>query len=196
MFPFCTTSECEEMQGPHLYNDEVWTELVDPGDASVAVGEGERGSTVYTHLWRTSQPMIRFASHDAAILSSEPCPCGRTYPRLLGGVLGRDDDMLLVRGVNVYPSAIERALRETDGLGLEFRIFVDRAGAMDEVTVQVEPAEAGEEGAGADLSRRAEEALRHRCLVRIGCEVVAPGSFERTTLKARRVVDRRAEASA
>ncbi len=190
MFPFCTTSECEEMQGPHLYNDEVWTELVDPEDATVPVAEGERGSTVYTHLWRTSQPMIRFASHDAAILSREPCPCGRTYPRLLGGVLGRDDDMLLVRGVNVYPSAIERALRETDGLGLEFRIFVDRAGEMDEVTVQAEPAAEGGEDA-AELGRRAEEALRHRCHVRIGCELVAPGSFERTTLKARRVVDRR-----
>jgi phenylacetate-CoA ligase len=195
MFPFCTTSECEEMQGPHLYSDEVWTELVDPADASTAVAEGERGSTVYTHLWRSSQPMIRFASHDAAILSREPCPCGRTYPRLLGGVLGRDDDMLLVRGVNVYPSAIERALRETDGLGLEFRIFVDRAGEMDEVTVQAEPAGAGGED-GAELSRRAEAALRHRCHVRIGCEVVDPGSFERTTLKARRVVDRRSGADA
>ncbi|HEX8753253.1 MAG TPA: hypothetical protein VF731_07540, partial [Solirubrobacterales bacterium] len=149
MFPFCTTSECTEMQGPHLYNDEVWTELVEPDDPHTAVAEGERGSTVYTHLWRTSQPMIRFASRDAAIMTGAPCSCGRTYPRLLGGVLGRVDDMLLVRGVNVYPSAIERALRETDGLGLEFRIFVDRVGAMDEVTVRAERAdgalEVGEE---------------------------------------------------
>lgn len=192
MFPFCTTSECEEMAGPHLYNDEVWTELVDPEDPGSPVPEGERGATVYTHLWRTSQPMIRFASRDAAIMTSEPCRCGRTYPRLPGGVLGRVDDMLIVRGVNVYPSAIERALRETDGLGLEFRIFVDRAGEMDEVTVQVEPAEASaDEGRLAELRERASGALRHRCHVRIGCEIVPPGTFERTTLKSRRVVDRR-----
>lgn len=192
MFPFCTTSECEEMAGPHLYNDEVWTELVDPEDPHSAVPEGERGSTVYTHLWRTSQPMIRFASRDAAILTSEPCGCGRTYPRLPGGVLGRVDDMLIVRGVNVYPSAIERALRETDGAGLEFRILVERAGEMDEVTVQLEPAAEGlAEDRLAELRERASGALRHRCHVRIGCEIVAPGTFERTTMKSRRVVDRR-----
>jgi phenylacetate-CoA ligase len=195
MFPFCTTSECTEMQGPHLYNDEVWTELVEPDDPHAAVAEGERGATVYTHLWRTSQPMIRFASRDAAIMTGAPCACGRTYPRLLGGVLGRVDDMLLVRGVNVYPSAIERALRETDGLGLEFRIFVDRVGEMDEVTVRAERADGAPDGAAdGELRARAMEALRHRCHVRIGCEIVAPGSFERTTMKSRRVVDRRAAA--
>jgi phenylacetate-CoA ligase len=194
MFPFCTTTECEQMSGPHLYNDEVWTELVAVDDPHTAVTEGERGATVYTHLWRTSQPMIRFASHDAATMTSEPCPCGRTYPRLSGGVQGRIDDMLVVRGVNVYPSAIERALRETDGLGLEFRIYVDRVGAMDEVTVAVEPARETDDEAQTEAMRaRALDALSHRCQVRLGCEIVAPGSFERTTMKARRVVDRRDE---
>ncbi len=192
MFPFCTTTECEEMSGPHLYNDEVWTELVEVDDPHSAVAEGERGATVYTHLWRTSQPMIRFASRDAAIMTSEPCVCGRTYPRLPGGIQGRVDDMLVVRGVNVYPSAIERALRETDGLGLEFRIYVDRVGEMDEVTVEVEPAEEpDDERSLGEIRARALEALRYRCQVRLGCEIVAPGSFERTTMKARRVIDRR-----
>jgi phenylacetate-CoA ligase len=194
MFPFCTTTECEQMAGPHLYNDEVWTELVEPGDPSELVAEGERGATVYTHLWRSSQPMIRFASHDAAVMTREPCACGRTYPRLPGGVQGRLDDMLVVRGVNVYPSAIERALRETDGLGLEFRIYVDRVGAMDEVTIEVEPEqESADEARLGELRARAADALAHRCQVRLGCEIVAPGSFERTTMKARRVVDRRPE---
>jgi phenylacetate-CoA ligase len=193
MFPFCTTTECTEMNGPHLFNDEVWTEIVDVEDPNAAVPEGERGATVYTHLWRTSQPMIRFASHDAAVLSSEPSRCGRTYPRLPGGVQGRIDDMLVVRGVNVYPSAIERALRETDGLGLEFRIYVDRVGEMDEVTVEVEPAgQITDENLIAELRARAQQALTHRCQVRLGCEIVPPGSFERTTMKARRVIDRRA----
>jgi phenylacetate-CoA ligase len=140
--------------------------------------------------------MIRFASHDAAAMTSEPCACGRTYPRLPGGVQGRVDDMLVVRGVNVYPSAIERALRETDGLGLEFRIYVDRRGEMDEVTVEVEPAAECDEATRAEMRARALDALRYRCQVRLGCEIVAPGSFERTTMKARRVIDRREQTEA
>ena len=190
MFPFCTNTECTEMTGPHLWNDEVWTEVIDPADSSRALPEGERGGVVYTHLWRTSQPMIRFAPGDAAVMTSEPCPCGRTYPRLEGGILGRLDDMLVVRGVNVYPSAIEHALRGVDGLGLEFRVFVDREAAMDELTVEAEVAD-GVDLRNADLRGRATEALRYHCQVRIGLELVPPDTFERTTMKARRVVDRR-----
>jgi phenylacetate-CoA ligase len=193
MFPFCTNTECTAMQGPHLWTDEVWTEVVAADDPHRRVPDGERGAVVYTHLWRTSQPMIRFAPGDAAVMTHDPCPCGRTYPRLEGGVLGRLDDMLVVRGVNVYPSAIEHALRSVDGLGLEFRVFVDRDEAMDEISVQAELAADGiGEDARDQLRQRAAEALRYHCQVRVGCELVAPGTFERATLKARRVVDRRA----
>jgi phenylacetate-CoA ligase len=192
MFPFCTNTECTEMRGPHLFNDEVWTEIVDPADHNRPLPEGERGAVVYTHLWRSSQPMIRFAPGDAAIMTSEPCPCGRTYPRLPGGILGRLDDMLVVRGVNVYPSAIEHALRDIAGLGLEFRVFVDRRGEMDEVLVSAELLEDGSSPDERDaLARKAAEALRHHCQVRLGVELVAPGTYERATLKAKRVVDRR-----
>jgi phenylacetate-CoA ligase len=196
MFPFCTNTECTAMQGPHLFNDEVWTEVVDAGDPHRALPEGERGAVVYTHLWRTSQPMIRFAAGDAAIMTHDPCPCGRTYPRLEGGILGRLDDMLVVRGVNVYPSAIEHALREVAGLGLEFRVLVDRREAMDEISVQAELASADvDEAEHEAIRRRAADALRYHCQVRVACELVAPGTFERATLKARRVVDRRASAA-
>lgn len=190
MFPFCTNSECTEMAGPHLWLDEVWTEIVAADDLNRPLPEGERGAIVYTHLWRTSQPMIRFAPGDAALLTHDPCACGRTYPRLPHGILGRLDDMLVVRGVNVYPSAIEHALRELSGLGLEFRILVDRQGTMDRISVQAETA-VGFAGPPADLAARAAEALRYRCQIRIPVELVAPGTFERTTLKARRVIDRR-----
>lgn len=189
MFPFCTNFECTEMTGPHLMLDEVWTEIVHPEDPHRATPEGERGAVVYTHLHRSSQPMIRFAAGDAAVLTSEPCPCGRTYPRLPQGVLGRVDDMLVVRGVNVYPSAIEQALRGVDGLGLEFRIFVRRSGELDDVLVRAELADGGAPDDA--LAARAAEALRYHCQVRIGLELVASGTFERTTLKAARVVDER-----
>jgi phenylacetate-CoA ligase len=199
MFPFCTNTECTEMAGPHLWLDEVWTEVVDPADHSRPLPEGERGAVIYTHLWRTSQPMIRFAPGDATIMTSEPCACGRTYPRLPGGILGRLDDMLVVRGVNVYPSAIEHALREIEGLGLEFRVFVDRHEHMDEISVETEVADANtavlhDETKRAELRARAAEALRYHCQVRIDVTLVEPGTFERTTLKARRVVDRRESA--
>jgi phenylacetate-CoA ligase len=196
MFPFCTNTECTEMTGPHLWNDEVWTEIVDAADHNAPVPEGERGAVVYTHLWRTSQPMIRFAPGDAAVMTSDPCACGRTYPRLPDGILGRLDDMLVVRGVNVYPSAIERALRDIPGLGLEFRVFVDRRGEMDEVLVSAELLDAQVSEAEREATRaRAAEALRYHCQVRLGVELVAPETYERATLKARRVVDRRLPAA-
>lgn len=195
MFPFCTNTECTEMTGPHLYNDEVWTEVVDPDDLNQPLPEGERGALVYSHLWRNSQPMIRFAPNDAAIISSEPCGCGRTYPRLPYGVIGRLDDMLVIRGANVYPSAIEQALREIEGLGLEFRIFVDRTGELDQMKVQCEVEDDNMAPCGSplreQLSQRANEIVRHHCHIRVPVELVDNGTFERTTLKAKRVIDTR-----
>jgi phenylacetate-CoA ligase len=191
MYPFCTSSECTEMTGPHLWTDEVWTELVDEEDYGTPAGEDDCGALVYTHLWRQSQPMIRFAPGDAAYMTAEPCACGRTYPRLPLGVVGRLDDMLLVRGVNVYPAAIERGLREVPCLGLEFRILVDRSAPMTEVSVEVEHAE----GVGPDpvkrarLEKLAEELVQRYCHVRVPVRVVAENTFERTTLKAKRVLD-------
>ncbi len=154
--------------------------------------EGEIGSIVYTHLWRESQPMIRFRPGDRTWMSTEPCSCGRTYPRLPQGVLGRADDTLVIRGVNVYPSAIEEALREVDGVGLEFRIRVRREGTMDEITVETElepDQDAAKEGDA--ITARCEDLLRQRCHVRIPVQIVPTDTFERTTLKARRVIDER-----
>jgi phenylacetate-coenzyme A ligase PaaK-like adenylate-forming protein len=93
---------------------------------------GAEGTPVYTHLERTSQPMIRLVSGDRARWVDEPCPCGRTYPRLPRGLDGRFDDMIIVRGENVYPGAIEDTLRAIDGFGGEFRVIVSRREAMDE----------------------------------------------------------------
>jgi phenylacetate-coenzyme A ligase PaaK-like adenylate-forming protein len=93
---------------------------------------------VYTHLGRTSQPMIRLISGDRARWTDDPCPCGRTYPRLPAGIYGRFDDMLVVRGENVYPSGIEDALRAVPGFGGEFRVIVSRRDTMDELLVRAE----------------------------------------------------------
>lgn len=193
MFPFCTNADCTEMAGMHVYTDEVWTEIVHPDDSNSTVVEGETGNLVYTHLWRRSQPMIRFAVGDRSFMTSEPCPCGRTYPRLPLGLLGRNDDMLVIRGANIFPSAIERALREIDDLGLEFRIRVTRDGALDEVAVEAEvsPSFGGGVAGRQALEQQTAAALKHHCLIRIPVTLVEPGTFERATLKARRVIDER-----
>ncbi|WP_202797624.1 MULTISPECIES: phenylacetate--CoA ligase family protein [Protofrankia] len=193
MFPFVTNAECSEMNGMHVYTDEVWTEIVHPDDPASPVPEGEIGNLVYTHLWRVSQPMIRFASNDRSYLTREPCPCGRTYPRLPRGLLGRADDMLVIRGANIFPSGIEHALRGVDGLGPEFRIRVTRQGNLDEIAVEAEvaPAHSGGEEDRARLRKRTEEELRHSCLIRIPVTLVDHGTFERATLKSRRVIDER-----
>jgi phenylacetate-CoA ligase len=194
MFPFCTSTECTHMNGLHLYQDEIWTEIVDTTDPNRPMPEGGVGNVVYTHLWRESQPMIRFSVGDRSFMSTEPCPCGRTYPRLPAGLLGRTDDVLVIRGANVYPSAIEHALREVAGIGLEFRIRVSRTGTMDEIAVQAELDEhAVRDGADRrEITRQAGEALKRHCLIRIPVELVEPATFERATLKAKRVIDERA----
>lgn len=197
MFPFVTNAECREMNGTHVYYDEVWTEIVHPDDPAGPVPEGEVGNIVYTHLWRESQPMIRFASNDRSFLTHEPCPCGRTYPRMPRGLMGRADDMLVIRGANVFPSGVEHALREVPGIGLEFRIRVFRKGQLDEIAVaaEVAPGFTGSADEREQLRRRAEEEVTRRCLIRIPVTLVEPDTFERAELKSRRVIDERPKAN-
>jgi phenylacetate-CoA ligase len=137
MTPWMTNAECRHRTGMHLWQDLVYTQVCDPA-TFLPVPFGAEGTPVYTHLERTSQPMIRLVSGDRARWVDGPCPCGRTYPRLPDGLYGRIDDMFIVRGENIYPSAIEDTLRAIDGFGGEFRVVVSRREAMDDLVVQVE----------------------------------------------------------
>jgi len=145
---------------------------------------------VYTHLERTSQPMIRLVSGDRARWVDDPCPCGRTYPRLPDGLYGRFDDMIIVRGENIYPSAIEDTLRAIEGFGGEFRVTVSRREAMDELLVRAEytAAHGGQVEALRALMR---ERLRARLGVHPIVDLVPEGTLPRTEFKARRVIDNR-----
>ncbi|MFH1240855.1 MAG: AMP-binding protein [Pseudomonadota bacterium] len=189
MTPWMTNCECEYRQGMHLWQDIVYAELVDK-ETKKRVSYGSEGVTVYTHLERTSQPMIRFWAGDISMWVNEPCPCGRTYPRLPKGVYGRADDMLVVRGENVYPTAIEDAIRGIEGFGDEFRIIITREKTMDELIVQAEPDRDVEHGLVPELKRRLENELKTRGL-RTNVQMLKPGTLERTEFKARRVIDRR-----
>jgi phenylacetate-CoA ligase len=147
---------------------------------------------VYTHLERTSQPMIRLVSGDLTLWEHGPTPCGRTYPRLPQGIFGRIDDMFTIRGENVYPSEVDAVVNGLAGYGGEHRIVITREGAMDELLIRVEAtAEAHAEGRGDALRDDAAKALQRTLGLRAQVEVVVPGTFPRTDFKARRVIDDR-----
>ncbi len=189
MTPWMTNGECEYRRGMHLWQDIVYGELVD-AVTKKRVPYDEEGVTVYTHLERTSQPMIRFWAGDIAKWTLEPCPCGRTYPRLPAGVYGRADDMFVVRGENVYPSAIENAIRSIDGFGDEFRIVITREKTMDELIVQAETIPGLDNAAASELSKQLETTLKKMGL-RTVVQMQPAGTLERTEFKARRIIDRR-----
>ena len=195
MTPWGTNAECERAAGVHVMQDEVWTEVVEKDDYAKLAPEGQSGALVYTHLRRDSQPMIRFLSGDESRMTYEPCACGRTYPRLPDGVYGRLDDMLLIRGANVYPSQVQRSLLEVPGTGVEFVIALTREGSLDSATVRVErdpTLEISDVPAfHSELAARVQRKLKSDTGVTFQVEILAPNTLERAVSKAKRVDDQR-----
>ena len=193
MTPWMNAAGSKETGGMLLWQDMVYTEVCDPKTHS-RVGWGEQGTLVYTHLERTSQPMIRLLSGDLTHWTDgTDNPCGRTYPRLPDGIYGRIDDMFTIRGENIYPSAIDGVLNELPGYGGEHRIIISREGAMDELLVRMDAL--GEiyahEGRLDALREQAEKDLGIVLGVRARVEIVVAGAIPRTDFKARRVIDDR-----
>ena len=193
MTPWMHVGGSYETQGMLCWQDIVYTEVCDP-KTHIRVPYGSKGTPIYTHLERTSQPMIRFESGDITLWEDGPTPCGRTYPYLPLGIIGRIDDMFTIRGENVYPSQIDAALNELSGYGGEHRILITREGAMDEIAVTVEAEEtiwaAGKEEV-ADFQKIVAAHLQKLLGLRTVVEIVAQNSIERTDFKARRVIDDR-----
>ncbi len=189
MSPWMSNCECGHRQGMHLWQDIVYAELVNL-DTKKRVPYGKEGVTVYTHLERTSQPMIRYLAGDVSLWVDDPCPCGRTYPRLPKGIYGRADDMFVVRGENVTPSAIEDVIRGIDGLGDEFRIVITREKTMDELIVQAEWKTDIDTEKIPVLKTKLETELKAQGLRTI-VQMLEPNSLERAEFKARRVIDQR-----
>jgi phenylacetate-CoA ligase len=188
--PWATNAECDEGCGLHTINDEVWTEVVDKDDPTTSVPDGVSGAVVYTHVRRRGQPMIRFWCGDESTMTHDPCRCGRTYPRLPNGVYGRLDDMLLIRGANVYPSQVQHSLLATRGCGFEFRIVLERREHMDKATVCVERA-SQESDNDTELARRIQRKLKNDTNINFDVEILEPDTLERAESKAIRVDDRR-----
>jgi phenylacetate-CoA ligase len=175
---------CQAQAGVHLIESEFIFEVINP-ETGQPVPTGSQGELVATNLGRTGSPLIRYRTGDLVQLDTRPCTCGRTFARLAGGILGRADDMLIVRGVNVFPSAIEGVLREFPEV-VEFRIEVSSERSMTEVRVLLELGAGCADGS--NVVERVAERLHERLLLRVPCELVSPGTLPRFELKARRVV--------
>ncbi len=192
--PFMNVAGSEQSdEGMLCWQDVVYTEVCDP-QSFRRVPYGERGTPVYTQLERTSQPMIRLVSGDLTRWVDDPNPCGRTYPRLPDGIFGRIDDMITIRGENVYPSEIDAVLNQLADYGGEHRIVITRDGSMDELLLRVEALPGVFERGPDDieeLRRQTTQRMLKLLGLRAVIDIVPPGTFPRTDFKARRVIDDR-----
>jgi phenylacetate-CoA ligase len=177
--------ECWEQPGfLHLNESEYVCEVLDPSTLE-AVPDGEPGELVVTNLGRTASPVIRYRTGDIVVRRSDLCRCGRTWARLEGGILARGDDMINVRGVNVYPSAVESVVRQFDEV-VEFRSTVRRAGAMRSLSLEIElTPQAGDAQA---VTSRVSQQLREALGLTIPVHVAESGSLPRFEMKSRRLV--------
>jgi phenylacetate-CoA ligase len=181
-------TEClEARDGLHVHEDHFLVEVVDP-ESGDPLDEGEEGELVFTTLFKEAMPMLRYRTADIGSLTTEPCVCGRTTARIRG-LRGRRDDMITVRGVNLYPSNVEYVRMSVPDVAPHYQVVVDRLGAMDEVTVHCEPL--SPEVDTEVLQTRVETVLREHTGIRIAVELLEPGSVPRSEGKAVRVVDRR-----
>jgi phenylacetate-CoA ligase len=184
--------ECGERAGMHIAEDHFAVECLDPLTLQ-PVPDGEQGELVFTALTKEALPLLRYRTRDIASIDRRPCACGRTTARM-SRVVGRSDDMLIVRGVNVFPSQIEEALLRAGGAAPHYLIEVSRPGALDDVVVKVEmrPETFSDEMRRmVALRDRIDHEIHAITGLRMTVELVAPGTLERSAGKARRVLDHR-----
>ncbi len=188
------SGECAARCGMHVQEDHFIIECIDP-DTLEPVEEGEQGELVITTLTKEAMPLIRYRTRDIASLDFAPCKCGRTTVRM-GRVVGRTDDMLIIRGVNVFPSQIEEALLRVEGTTPHYLIEIDRPGKLDEITVKVEISREtfSDKMSQMQLLRdKIDREIYAITGIRVNVELVEPQTIERSTGKAIRVIDHRKE---
>lgn len=175
--------------GPQLAEDFIHVEILHP-ETNEPVADGERGVLVLTHLDKQACPLVRWWTGDVVVRDSRPSPDGRTHARLPGGVLGRADDMLIVRGVNLFPTAVEDVVRSHEGVSNEYVLVVDdrmrdpNTGFLRGITLRIEAPGSEKE----QIARTLGERLREKLQVRFDIEVCEPGTLPRTVHKAKRVI--------
>jgi phenylacetate-CoA ligase len=184
--------ECAEQDGIHFWGDLALLEIIDP-ETGEPLEPGQRGEMVVTMLQKEAFPIMRYRMGDITSIMPEPCPCGRAHPRITR-IQGRVDDMIIIRGINVFPSQVEHSLMQHPELGCEFQLVVDRKGHLDTMLVRAElKPEAFTDNIielnalRERISNRPKNALN----VSANVELVQPGTLPRFEGKAKRVMDRR-----
>lgn len=184
--------ECSEKSGLHVFEDHFYVEVIDP-ETGDRLPEGEKGEIVYTSLTKEACPVICYRSRDITRIYRESCRCGRTLIKM-EKVTGRSDDMLIIRGVNVFPTQIESLLMEVEGTEPHYQIIVDRKGALDDVELMVEVNETiftDQLGALKGLAERIEQRIRSVLGISAKITLVEPSTILRSEGKAKRVIDKR-----
>jgi phenylacetate-CoA ligase len=185
--------ECEAQDGLHINEDLFYPEIIDPATGKV-LPDGEKGELVFTTLTKEGTPLLRYRTRDITYFMGEPCACGRTTIRM-HRIFGRTDDMLIIRGVNVFPSQIEHALIEIEGTEPQYLIVLTRGEShLDEVELQVEVKQEffSDETRGLEsLRTRIESVMKSKLQIGVKVKLVEPKTIERSIGKARRVIDKR-----
>ena len=174
----------------HMTEDIYVPEVLDP-DTYQPVPEGKPGILVVSNLYSEAQPIPRYVMGDWITVTSEPCECGRTHARAIGGLRGRNDRLIKIRGLMFFPAAIEDAIRSLPEVGDEFRVELDRAGDMDQVKAIIEPGERVPDLTDQQRQAKVATALKGTLGIRVDVEVAPPGSLERSQFKSDRLIDRR-----
>jgi phenylacetate-CoA ligase len=185
--------ECEAQDGLHINEDFFYPEIIDPATGR-RLPAGEKGELVFTTLTKEGTPLLRYRTRDITYLMTEPCSCGRTTVRM-HRLFGRTDDMLIIRGVNVFPSQIEHALFEIEGTEPQYLIVVDRGAThLDEIELQVEVKQEffSDETRGLEtLRNRIADVMKSKLQIAVKVKLVEPKTIERSLGKAKRVIDKR-----
>jgi phenylacetate-CoA ligase len=184
--------ECPEQNGMHIWEDSFLVEIIDPKTLQ-PVADGVEGELVMTSLQKEGMPLIRYRTKDLTRIIPEPCPCGRTHRRI-ERFKGRTDDMLILKGVNIFPTQIEKKLMDIPGVGTNFLIILNRQGYNDDMTVKVEVDKkyfSGEMKQMETLRKKIVEELKGEILITPKIDLVEPDSIPKGEGKAVRVIDNR-----
>ncbi len=184
-----TGLECEKHEGIHYWADYYILEIIDP-ETLQPLPPGQTGEMVITTLRKQGAPLIRYRTRDLTHLKLEPCSCGSVLP-LQGPLLGRTDDMFILRGVNIYPGQIDGVLSEEDKVGSEYQVILTRQQALDHMMIRVERTESADPSQDGEITARLEDAIRRHLLVRGKIDLVDYGALPRTERKSKRVFDER-----
>ncbi len=185
-------TECTYQDGIHIWADQFLVEIIDP-ETGEPVPDGERGELVITTLAKEALPLIRYKIGDLTVKTSEVCKCGRTHPRIMR-VLGRVDDMLVIRGINVFPGQIESVLMNIPEVGEHFMIIVDRVNELDTMKVQIEMTDAAFSDKVTDimsLEKKVASSLKSVLNLAVKVKLVENGSLPRSMGKSKKVIDNR-----